>query len=701
MPQRKKADIWQWICVLVCAAMLCGAFFYSGEAMAQAVAPDPYSTSEDQQYQGDLFCPYKYDGLTGRVVHCIQSIIVTAAQNFLDTFLQYYEAAILAAMIISVTIYGAMFAMGTVSRPTAQTFFFVFKLAGVGFFVFSFDYMLEWTFDIMEGLLHIVTNYVTVSSLSACSDNGHLTQFFEYPRQQVTVWDKVDCLFITLLGIGVAQSTAFGLIMVLSPLVFTGGIGLIIVIMAMFFILTLLVAVIRAIKIYLVSVITVAFLICVSPLIIPLLLFSHTRPIFDKWLKYVANYMLIPVFLFAYLSMIVAAYDAILFKGPSSLYYAIANRASQEPDFTFRDWVEVGASGRVARYDDGSVVYNGAEPSLLSGELVGRDVPGVDAQSLMQYKEICANGTEAERELAGEICDKTIAEIDTMIDCSINPIVADGVSYNDLTQIEDCKDIQGRNYYGFLRNEEIFHFAIAPNIETDQDARADENEGCGWNPVCHISEGAKWLAGKAFDLVKTAIGALMQVTGALLSLIGDLVKGIGQMVEGGCRLVQVPGAICDTAGGAFMISGSVIHAGGSFVNFSGRVLQNGLMAELGELFQGWFDAQTLDVHKIAAYRCKADGDASGPTDEAYITTCPGPEDIIMDVLYVMITAAVVAYLMLKWLNYIPSLGREMVGAARVEASLPGEARFQKSVGKMQHGLERMVEKQRMKRKGLG
>lgn len=719
---RKEPDQRRWMCVLICAVIFCGLFFYSGAAWS-ADAPVTYQPDPGQHYQGDLFCPYNYDGLTGRVVHCIQAIVIQAARDFLAAFMVYYEATVITVLILAMTIYGAMIAMGTVQRPTGQTFFFLFKLAAVGFFTLQFSSTdsepgraIVMIFDIMQGLLNIVTNYVTVSQLSACSDNGHLQQFFGLERANPSVWDKVDCLFITMLGIGVAQTTAVGLIAVLSPLVFTGGIGIIIIIIAFFFMLTLLVAVMRAIKIYLASVIVIAFLICVSPLIIPLLLFNQTRPIFDKWLKNLVNYMLIPIFLFAYLAMIVAAYDAIIFKGRSSLYYAIASEASEHPDFNFKDWIEVGASGKVQRYEAdhemyGQVVYEGEEPALESGTIVGRGVPGVDALTLMQYQQICAclDGScsqemNLQARASRETCDELDDKFDEMIECALNPkIPSPGMVFE--AQEDHICLTEGLNYYGFLRSEEALNFAIAPNTDTDAEQRKKQNKGCGWNPICHVGKGISKAVGFAFDVVKNIVGAVARVTGVILQGIGNVMKGIGAVVGGACRITPVPGGICDAAGGVFMVSGSVVHATGTFVNFSGRVLMNGLLSELGELFDGWFDVQTFDLQKVASYRCKVDKGITNPKDPRYLNdpnnpdSCPGPKDIVMDILYVMITAAAVAYLMLKWLNYIPSLGKQIIGAARIEATLPGEGGVQAGVQKVQHGFDRMIAKRRSKGRG--
>lgn len=663
--------------------------------------------SPDTLYTGDLFCPYNYDGLAGRVAHCIEQIVIQAARQFLEAFLPFYEAIIIATMVLAVTIFGALMALGTLSRPAAQSFFFLFKLAGVAMFTIwlvrpenihaEHGGLLDWIFSIMHGLLEIVTNYVATSSLSACSNSeSYLPGFFQLGREAVNAWDKIDCLFMTLLGIGVTQTAAFGVIALLGKLAFTGGIGVIILIVAIGFMLTLLFAVLRALKIYLVSVITIAFLVCVSPIIIPMLLFSPTRPLFDKWLKNVANYMLIPVFLFAFLSMIVAAYDAILFKGPSSLYYAIASEASQEDTFNFRDWLELGTSGEAQRDSLGMAQFGSdGIPVVTGGSFVGRDVPGLDAMALLGYKQACSEATGVELQMLGEICEKSDEEMQTMFQCALQPKVPMPGDSASISPGQECTELEGRPYYGFLRSEELLHFGIAPNIETDAERRAARDEGCGWNIFCHAGKAAGW----AFNTLKTIVGAVWRFGGWLVQVWGDLLKAVGSFVKDFCHMgTPTPGAVCDAVGGAFTVVGSVVHTVGTIGNFAGRVMMNGLAHELGELFEGWFDVDTLDLQKVASYRCKVENGLGGnPADmDSYMPylECPGPEDIVIDILYVFITAAVVAYLMLRWLNYIPTLGSTMVGSARIEATLPGEARIMKFSNKLQHRMDELMDKRR-------
>lgn len=718
MPQRRKADfhIWRFLCACICAAVICGIFSYAAPAYAAgspATAPT-VQPSADTLYTGDLFCPYNYDGLSGRIAHCIEQIVIQAARQFLESFLPFYEAIIIATMVLAVTIFGALMTMGALSRPAAQSFFLLFKLAGVAFFTIwlarpaninsEYGGLLDWVFNIMHGLLGIVTSYVATSSLSACSNTeSYLPGFFELGREAVTAWDKIDCLFMTLLGITVTQTAAFGLIALLGNLFFTGGIGVLIFVVAIGFMLTLLFSVLRALKIYLVSVIAVAFLVCISPIIIPMLLFSPTRPLFDKWLKNMANFMLIPMFLFAYLSMMVAAYDAILFKGPSSLYYAIASEASQEENFNFRDWLELGTSGEANRDARGTPQFGSdGIPVVTGGEFVGENVPGLDAMALVGYYRVCGEATEVERQLLGEICDKVDSgEIQTMFQCALAPKVplpGDSIS---LTPGQDCTELDGRPYYGFLRNEELFHFAIAPNIETDADARAKRDQGCGWNIFCHAGKAAGW----AFNVLKSVVGAIWTFGGWLTQVFGDIIKAVGSFVADYCHMGTVtPGAVCDAVGGAFTVVGSVVHTVGTIGNFAGRVMMNGLAHELGELFEAWFDVDTLDLQKVASYRCKVEeGIVGSPGNIAsYLPylECPGPEDIVIDILYVFITAAVVAYLMLRWLNYIPTLGSTMVGGARIEATLPGEGKMMKASSKLQHRMDELLDK-RKKMKGGG
>lgn len=656
----KKADIGRFLSLLLLAVVLCGGFFVSSAAQATTWTTAP--TVQVVDASGD-FCPERKDGLAGRVVACVQQIVIEATETFLAGFMTFYQPMVLASMILAITLYGAFFLSGNVRRPSADTFLLVLKIAGVMFFTIQFGGMTRSVFDVMEGLVGIVSNYsLTSEGIGLCSKTNALPGTI-LPRANPTAWDKIDCMFLTLFGIGLTVVGAAGLVVLLGSIMFSGGIGIIILLMALMFMLTLLIAVVRAIKVYLQAVVTVAFLICVSPLALPCLLFTQTRDIFNRWLSQFAAHMLIPVFIVAYLSMIVAAVDAIIFRGPSSLYYAIARDASQTDNFNFGEWIREGRDGL--------------------GNPVGEDVPGTTAVSLLGYMQICDIGTADEKAALGELCDDPV-QLAAMQRCAVNPWVADadGVEMPDIDTDagETCEDVpakmdfKGHYYYGFLKNEEFFAYSITPGIETDEQKR-EADEGCGWNPICGLGK----LVGAVWDAGTWLVGQIAKVVGAVVNFVGSVLKGLASILSAPCRLFSgVAGDICNFATGATAMNfvGDVVHMSGSVINFGSRVLLDGFIAALGlDRIDGYFDVLALDLQKVASYRCKIDEGITDPSSMAYLD-CPGVGDVLIEIIYVIITAAVVMYLMLKWLPYIPVLAHALTASredsAYLSARVPGE-----------------------------
>ena len=756
---------WHIRVLLLLAAFLCGLAFYSESYAAPppAASPwtqpdsgsmgnsdmyDPADGSAPEFVRGGVFCPYKYDSISGRVVVCIEKIIKYAAKKFLvgtpagpggvppasRGFLDVYENLLYAAMILAVTIYGAMLMMGTLRKPAVETFTFLLKLGAVAFFSVQFGGMIDNVFGIIKSMATIVTKYVVVSDTVDLMNNGNIPGVDDgngpscgsvgtnlanvykgrgaAASNTIDLWDRVDCIFITLLGIGVGVAAPIGLVAILGGVIFSGGIGIIIFALAILFILTLLAIVVRAVKFYLTSVIAVAFLMCISPLCIPLLLFANTKPIFDQWLKNLANYMVMPMFLFAYLSMIIAAFDALLFRGNTSLYYAIASEASQQPNFNFKDWVEYGVDGTLKRATkpdgtpdpNGEVLTDAQGAPMSTGTVVGKDIPDVNAQTILGYKLQCNGASDTEREKLGEICDKSPEEFDKLFECAINPAVAeaDGGGEGD-----NCDKSGKKIYYGFQKNAEILNFALTPGVETDQDKR--EEKDCGtFDLICHGTKAVGAVVNFAKNVVGDVVGFVFRVGGWILQQAGTVLKGLASILDAPCRLTPLPGAVC-LQSKILMVAGSVTHTVGTIANFSGRVLMNGLANELGELFSGFLDVTALDLHKIAAYKCKSSDtylnlvgspDPSNPLSyKMYIKPfedggCPGPRELILEILYIFAAALVMAHIMYLGLNYIPSLGKDLLDAVAVDLSLPFESSDPNRTGRLQHGLEMMASRSR-------
>ena len=86
-------------------------------------------------------------------------------------------------------------------------------------------------------------------------------------------------------------------------------------------------------------------MVLVSPLFIPLILFRATKSYFARWLRLTASFIIQPIILFAYLTMLLAAFDTVVFNGPNSLYHAIAGNAANNACFSIGSWLMGGNGG--------------------------------------------------------------------------------------------------------------------------------------------------------------------------------------------------------------------------------------------------------------------------------------------------------------------------------------------------------------------
>lgn len=701
MMRQTSADIKRALGAFLLAALcICGALLFAPDIYAQTswdVVPQ-----EARAVEGETFCPDRKDGMVGRVVYCMQNIIITAAKQFLEAFVGFLKPIIVSLLVLAVVLYGVLMAMGVVYL-TRDTMMLIFKLGGVLLFtgILSgapvFGGMIDNVFGAMEGLMQIVSSYVvTGSSIAYCSDQSQMPNVFDIPRGTAhTAWDNIDCMFISLLGLGpnavtavagagaAAHPVAAGLIVLLAGLFFLGGIGILILVLGMFFLLTLLVSIVRAVKLYLSAVIAVAFLLCVSPLLIPLVLFRATQPIFNKWLNELVGHMLIPIFLMMYLTMIVAAIDAIIFKGPSSLYWAIGREASQTEGFNMRTWLETGADG------------NGHAET---------GVPGTAALGLMNQIRLCNDPVQKEQ--LGEICDD-IGALNEMLNCAIDPWLPTSADNGDDEgsapeadlSSGSCADLpakfdnKGGPYYGFMMNAEVLAFAVTPSRPTDEEKR-QEDDGCG-NPISCVGNAIGSVVGAVVEGAKWVVGQVTGLLGGLLQGLGDAVKFIASVVSYPCRFVPgAAGDVCsNVTGGTINFLGDVVHASGSIANFGSRVLLDGIMAALGfDRFDGFFDAKVIDLAKVAAYQCKMDSMRSGggtisPTDAvAWLDNCPGVGNLLTQLIYVVLTALVVVFLMFKWLPYVTVLAHAITSAI-ARSDVPGE---EKLSGLLQKGVMKMT-----------
>lgn len=283
-------------------------------------------------------------GLTRRVMPCIKENIITATNNFLGPFSNYMSSAVAAACTLAVALWGALVASGRHGAITREMAVLAIKVGCVIAFTSNFAGLFPWLLDAMDDLLGRVGLY-TMTAGQLLNNPNCMT----WPGDTaiLLVWSRIDCAIETLIG-GVFSdfSLVFGIVGFLFACIFSGPIGIFVAMLGFYLVFQLLLIAVHALYIFISAYIAFAIMIMVSPICIPTILFSYTKGIFDKWLRLTLSFIMQPVILFAYLSMLVAAYNTIVFTAPYSLAHALAGPDADMPGFTLGGWLQMaGALG--------------------------------------------------------------------------------------------------------------------------------------------------------------------------------------------------------------------------------------------------------------------------------------------------------------------------------------------------------------------
>lgn len=153
-------------------------------------------------------------------------------------------------------------------------------------------------------------------------------RFVEYAPgyEYMELWDMIDCKVSRYLGIGDSTNVNANGVLEANPsiphvlwvsmiAVISTALGIPIFLLAMLILISILIIVVRVCHIYIMAFISVAMLIFVCPLLIPTIMFKFTRKFFDEWLQQLVGYLFQPIILFAYLSMMFASMDQVVFGG--------------------------------------------------------------------------------------------------------------------------------------------------------------------------------------------------------------------------------------------------------------------------------------------------------------------------------------------------------------------------------------------------
>ncbi len=298
------------------------------------------------------------DGYTARIITCIKEPILTAVRDFLVQFCAYLAGFVAAAATLAVALWGALMVTGKNSAPVKDLAILSVKLGAVAMFTDNFGDMFPVFLDAMEEMLTMVTVHLGFPPSFSC--------IVRNPSESIAVWQRVDCTIDSLIG-GIFQpfNIYLGITGFLVSALFSQTVGLFIGLLGLMVIAQLIWALIRGVYIFISAYLAFAIMVCISPLFIPLILFRATFGYFEKWLRITMGFMLQPLFLFTYLSMLMAAYNVVVYTGDNSLYRTIAGDAVDNSDFKLGEWLL--DNGVYANSSQSSQAYNVDPKKIVDG----------------------------------------------------------------------------------------------------------------------------------------------------------------------------------------------------------------------------------------------------------------------------------------------------------------------------------------------
>ena len=251
--------------------------------------------------------------------------------NSLFEFLQKrLKMIITAVLVISITFLGFKILVGKLDLANKKDILvYIVKIAFVVYFVngtawkdIFFDGIYNGSSEISRIFFKIKfsqdnpsgCNFGSQSNADGTAKPKPSTVNYPKGSEYLMVWDTLDCKIMQYLNYGPEFSTSTMFLLIIAAF-FTGGIGLVIALSVFIMAICLIVAVIRAMHIFISSAIAIIIYIFVSPIIIPLVLFEKTKGIFDSWLTQLMSFTLSPIVLFAYLAIFINLSEDIMFGG--------------------------------------------------------------------------------------------------------------------------------------------------------------------------------------------------------------------------------------------------------------------------------------------------------------------------------------------------------------------------------------------------
>ncbi|MFO0388979.1 MAG: type IV secretion system protein [Alphaproteobacteria bacterium] len=249
---------------------------------------------------------------TSKVVMCVTVALIDASQQ-MAVALSYYMGDIATAMLALGTAWLGMQILGGEKQLTQKTVTFAIKIGVVSMFFF-------YTPQISSLMINILFQFLTLL-------NGPWTP-----------WGFLDGLIAKFMGYGPSLVLAQGLLGILGATLMSSTTGIFLFMAGGIAILDLFLFLFNVVFTYLLAVMVMTFMLALTPMFAPLLLFYSTEKYFNKWWHIIVSAMLVPILMFTFLFFFLQIFNMLLADIFNVLGFPCSNPANlatcEAPDFS-------------------------------------------------------------------------------------------------------------------------------------------------------------------------------------------------------------------------------------------------------------------------------------------------------------------------------------------------------------------------------
>jgi|CXWL01.1.fsa_nt_gi hypothetical protein len=305
-------------------------------------------------------------GFTSRLIPCIRDTIIYATVQILQPFVEVITIITRSIITLAIVLYGITVIAGTGSKHVG--FATALKIGGVMMYLANVNAAYPRLLNALEELLGFLAKPAIAAfaggdewnRVSSTNSSPNFTCAYTAAqaseREIMGIWNILDCFIDRILGgIITADISSLnpeslqlsgGILGFIVAAMFSTVIGVFVALAGLYLLSIAMFTVLRVMYIFLTSYIAFSFMVLISPIFVPCILFNSSKRFFDGWMRTTTSFLLQPIFSFGYLIMFLVAINTTVFAGKYSLYHAIAGTNSQDTDFMLGTWVN--ASGGYA-----------------------------------------------------------------------------------------------------------------------------------------------------------------------------------------------------------------------------------------------------------------------------------------------------------------------------------------------------------------